>query len=314
MSKRAILFYCLLVFALSWTIQGFVISTYGNPENRLALPWLVIVMYTPALVTLGFAVFNRKARKYICWKPRWTLIPAIAVAVVVPILIAFATVATVEAYGWGRPEWFIFSPHNVVISGGPWLLGKGVQGWPKFVVNVLVTGGYFAALNALAAIGEELGWRGFLQGQLVERLGVTRGVVLLGLIWSAWHMPSLLAGYNYPEHPILGAFVLFPVQLVAGAFFLAWLTIQTGSFWAAAIAHGAVNSIEEGVTANLHMTAPHLYEDITRIAMTVIFGVLFWILLLRSAARQALMENGFNDDRNLASTGQPIVSGTSTST
>src|SRR5690606_23069025 len=123
------------------------------------------------------------------------------------------------------------------------------QPWPAFIANVALTGMWFALFNATVAVGEEFGWRGFLQGHLIARMGTTDGIVLLGFIWSMWHLPSLLAGYNFPEYPLLGATVLFPVQLIAASFFLGWLTLRAGSFWPAAIAHGATNSIQEGVTA-----------------------------------------------------------------
>jgi membrane protease YdiL (CAAX protease family) len=215
------------------------------------------------------------------------VLPLSTIACLVPTVIAFGTVAAVEIAGWGKAGWFAFSPGGAVISGGPWLLGRGTQAWPLLIANVALTGGYFGVINALPAIGEELGWRGFLQGPLIDRLGVTRGLVLLGLVWSLWHLPALLAGYNYPQHPVLGALVLFPLQLVAASFFLGWLTLRAGSFWPAAIAHGAVNSIEEGVTHNLNMVAPHIYEDLTRVALTIVFGVFFWWLLVNSHPARA---------------------------
>jgi uncharacterized protein len=280
-NRRRVLLFCVLVYVLSWSIQTGVILTYGNPEDPRALPWLAGVMFTPAVVTLGFAVFSHESRKMIKWRPAWSVLPLSIAGFVVPTLIAFGTVAAVQDAGWGKSGWFDFSTASVAISGGPWLLGRGTEGWSLFMANVLVTGGYFSALNALAAMGEELGWRGFLQGLLVEELGLTRGIVLLGLLWSFWHLPALLAGYNYPEHPVLGATVLFPVQLVAASFFLGWLTIRSGSFWPAAVAHGAANSIEEGVTQHLNMVVPHLYEDAIRVGLTVLVGLLFWWLVQR---------------------------------
>lgn len=279
MNWRPVLQFCIVVYVLSWSIQIGVVLAYGNPENPRALPWGIGVMFTPALATLGFALYSREARKLIKWRPSWSMLPLSLVGFVVPTVIAFGTVAVVEIAMWGKSNWFDFSAGAVAISGGPWLLGRGTQGWPIFVANVLVTGGYFAAFNALAAMGEELGWRGFLQGLLIDRLGETRGIVLLGFIWSFWHLPTLLAGYNYPEHPVLGAVVLFPAQLIAASFFLAWLTIRAGSFWPAAVAHGAVNSIQEGVTHHIDMAVPHIYEDVTRVALTILIGLFFWWLL-----------------------------------
>jgi membrane protease YdiL (CAAX protease family) len=279
LNRRLIVKFCVLVYALSWAIQIGVLIAYGNPEDPRAVPWLVVTMLTPALVTLGLAIFSREARGLIQWRPRWSLLPVAVIGFLVPTLIAFATVAIIAVGGWGAQSWFHFSAGGVAISGGPWILGRGTESWAMFIANVLLTGAWFSLFNALPAIGEELGWRGFLQGLLVKDFGLTRGIVFLGLLWSFWHLPALLAGYNFPEHPLLGALVLSPLELVATSFFLAWLMIRTGSFWAAAIAHGAGNSIEEGVTSHISMTAPHIYEDLTRLLLTVVVGLLFWWLL-----------------------------------
>ncbi|WP_421933243.1 CPBP family intramembrane glutamic endopeptidase [Phenylobacterium sp.] len=281
MSLRKLLAYLVLIFALSWSLQFAVIARVGDLESPDAAPWLLATMSVPALVTLAFVLLDKSLRPAFAWKPAWRMLPLMLVAVLIPTLIAFGVVAVVEATGWGASGWFDFGQSGVTISGGPWVLGKGAQAWPLFLANVAATGGAFAVMNGLVAMGEEAGWRGLLQGQLIDRLGTARGIVLLGLIWSFWHLPSLLAGYNFPQHPVLGALVIFPIELVAMSFFLGWLTLKSGSFWAAAVAHGAGNSIEEGVVSNLHLTVPQLYEDLLRMGFTVLFGLVFWALLRR---------------------------------
>jgi membrane protease YdiL (CAAX protease family) len=44
-------------------------------------------------------------------------------------------------------------------------------------------------LGLLIAFGEEYGWRGYLQGELV-RMGKTRGILLVGVIWGLWIGPD----------------------------------------------------------------------------------------------------------------------------
>lgn len=286
MNWRRLLQFCIPVYVLSWSLQIWIILAYGDPKDPRALPLGLVTMFTPALVTVGFALFSRETRALIMWRPSWHAVWPAVLAVVIPILIAFATVALVEVPGWGKSQWFDFSTAGVAISAGPWFLGAGTQGWPLFIANVLVTGTCFAALNALASAGEELGWRGLLQGILIEELGMTRGIALLGVIWSFWHLPLLLAGYNYPEHPVLGALIFFPVQLIAASFFFGWLTIRAGSFWPAALAHGAVNSIQEGISEQIGMAVPHIYEDLTRLVLTIAVGVIFWRLLQRQQEPQ----------------------------
>lgn len=286
MSKRLMLGYCVLAYVLGWGVQLAIVLAYDNPASAPA-HWLMLTMTTPAIATLLLAAFNPSVRSVIKWRPSPQILRFAVPAVLVPTLIGATVVTAAEVMGWGASGWFIFSLEGVEVSGGPWLLGLGSQGWLMFVANVLVTAVLFAAVSAFPAIGEELGWRGFLQGALVERYGITRGVILLGLIWSFFHLPVLLNGYNYPNNPILGSFVLFPLKLVAVSMFMAWLTIHSGSFWLAALAHGAGNSIEYGLVATLGLKVPQIYVDFLHLAATAVIGLIFWRLLLRGEAPAA---------------------------
>jgi uncharacterized protein len=283
MNRMALALYCLITCALSWAIQFAALAVAGDPESPQAGPWLAAAMLTPTLVALAFIALHRPARRGVMCRPRWRMLWLAPVAVAVPTLCAFATVAAAHLTGWGASGWFEFSAGGVTVSGGPWLLGRGAQDWAAFAANVALTGAAFALLNGVVAAGEEFGWRGFLQAPMIERFGMTRGVVIIGLVWAAWHLPAQLAGYNYPDYPLLGALVLSPLQHVAASFFLAWLTLRAGSFWPAAIAHGAGNSIQEGVVANIQLAGPRLAEDLTGLALEVAVGLVCWWAL--SAAR-----------------------------
>lgn len=275
---RVLMAYVLLAYAGGWALQFAALNATSNLEDPAATPFLLAAMAVPGLLAIAFAILHKPSRRVLAWKPRWAMLPMLVPAVAVPTLTAFAVMAILAALGLAHSGWFAFSSQGVAIAGGPWLLGQGLQAWPLFLANVAVTGLAYAAISAIPAVGEELGWRGYLLGPLVERLGTGRGIVLLGLIWSFWHLPGLLSGYNYPETPQLGAFVLFPLELIGVSFFLAWLTFSSGTFWPAALAHGAGNSIQEGVTANLKM-ASRLPEDLATMAVSVLVGLICWALL-----------------------------------
>ncbi|MEY4556718.1 MAG: hypothetical protein RL093_1837, partial [Pseudomonadota bacterium] len=66
------------------------------------------------------------------------------------------------------------------------------------------------------------------------------------------------------------------------SFFLAWLTIRAGSFWPAAIAHGAVNSVREGVISDVTLTVPPIHENMVLIALEIAVGLFCWAALRRS--------------------------------
>lgn len=282
MSTRVVVSFCILAYALGWGMQFAILTAYGNPASAPA-SGLLLTMTTPALATLLVAALIPSARNVIRWRPCRQILRLASLAVLVPTLIGLAVVATAEMTGWAASGWLLSSPNGIDVSGGPWLLGLGKQSWVSFAANVLVTATLFSVISAIPAIGEELGWRGLLQGLLIQRYGITRGVVMLGLIWSFWHFPMLASGYNYPDYPMLGCFVLFPLKLVAISMFMAWLTIRSGSFWLAALAHGAGNSIEYGLVSNLSVKLPQIYVDLLHIAVTAGVGLIFWRLLVRDA-------------------------------
>lgn len=277
--------YCLAVFALSWGLQIAAIWVTGDLASSAAEPWLLGTMFVPGVMALILIAVYKPARAYFLWRPHFRMLLLVPVAVLIPTLIAFGVTALMVLLNWGIPEWFAFSTAGVTVTGGPWLLGQGFQGWLLFASNVMVTGTAFALLNAIVAVGEELGWRGWLQGVLIARWGPIGGIAALGLLWSMWHLPGQLAGYNHPEYPLVGSFLLSPIELIATSFFLGWLTLRSKSFWLAAIAHGAGNSIQEGVTRNLQLSVPAYYEDLATIGLTVLIGLICLYLIHRQEAR-----------------------------
>lgn len=76
---------------------------------------------------------------------------------------------------------------------------------------------------------------------------------------------------------MFGAFVLFPLQMFGAVFFFDWLTIRARSFWPAALAHGAVNSIRQGVVGNLQ--GPVIYADVLNTALVFGLGLVCWVAL-----------------------------------
>jgi uncharacterized protein len=55
-------------------------------------------------------------------------------------------------------------------------------------------------VNAVPALAEEWGWRGWLLPALLP-LGRWPAILLTGVVWGLWHAPIVLLGYNYPLHP-----------------------------------------------------------------------------------------------------------------
>jgi len=105
-------------------------------------------------------------------------------------------------------------------------------------VGILLLG---SVLSAVICFGEEYGWRGYLQSELFK-LGRVRGVLLLGVIWGAWHWPAILMGYNYPGYPLLGL-VLMVLDCTASGVVYSYAVLKSGSVLLAAFLHAVNNMV-----------------------------------------------------------------------
>jgi uncharacterized protein len=108
--------------------------------------------------------------------------------------------------------------------------------------------GYFLLLgtigmvsSCLSALGEELGWRGFLVPQLAKVMPFRGVAVTSGIIWALWHYPLILfANYNGagPRWYSLGCFT---VMVLGIAFLFAWMRLKSGSVWPCMLLHASHN-------------------------------------------------------------------------
>jgi len=103
-------------------------------------------------------------------------------------------------------------------------------------LNAVIIG---PVLGLIITFGEEYGWRGYLQSELVH-LGRIRGVGLLGIIWGVWHWPIIWLGYNYPGQPVLGSLLMTAYTLVL-SYFLAYAVFKSKGVWTAAYLHALNN-------------------------------------------------------------------------
>src|SRR5215217_784721 len=204
----------LLAVAMAASIRLFSITS-GSLSTAL-------YMVTPALTALiMMLVVTRDGFSKEGWK---TLglhrlgIKAWWIAIVAPALVGVVATAIV----WATPLAAFVVPNDA-----------GIQILNFFIQLVIIT--------LTLSLGEELGWRGYLLPQLLS-VGRTRALVLVGLIWAAWHMPLIfLTPLYHAGGNRLIVLPLFVGTIVAGSFFVGYLRIWTGSVWPASIAHSSHN-------------------------------------------------------------------------
>ena len=138
------------------------------------------------------------------------------------------------------------------------------------------------------ALGEEIGWRGFLVPELSKVVHFPMVGLVSGLMWAVYHYPVLLfADYN-AGGPAWYSLVCFTLMVVADSYILAWLTLRSNSLWPAAILHASHNLFVQSIFTPLTSdTGPTKFIiDEFGIGMVVTIGVAAAIVCLsvRSAA------------------------------
>ena len=147
-----------------------------------------------------------------------------------------------------------------------------------------------APFNMLFALGEEIGWRGFLYPELSARFGKGKACMMTGIIWGLWHTPVNMMGYNYglgyPGYPLTGIAAMCISCIALGAW-CSYLAERTGSIWAPALFHGAVNAAGGLGLVFMKPGLPYLLgPGITGIIPSVITGLFLLPFISRKKGEQ----------------------------
>lgn len=122
--------------------------------------------------------------------------------------------------------------------------------WDRLELTTLLL---LLAINLpLGPLGEELGWRGFLQPRLDNRLGAARSALVVGGIWALWHLP--LWTIDSPQSHI--PYLLFATHVCCYSFISSALVrAARGSLIPAVLVHLLVNVVI-GAAAVIELADP----------------------------------------------------------
>ena len=248
-NKKQVLKYLAWTFGLAYAVQFATADLY---RTNLPVAQLVLaaMMFAPALGVL-LAGGNLKQMG---WKPQFKKnLRPILIAWLSPMVM---TIAGAALYFLVFPSHFDLSGVYLVSAVGPEALeqleAQGVS-YPLYVLIAVVSAlTYGPMINTFAALGEEIGWRGFLYPQLKARFGRRGGWLLGGAIWGAWHWPLIwLIGYEYGAatgnaagyfgFPVTGM-LLFCIIAIGLGILHDGLYEKSGSIWVPSLFHGAFNA------------------------------------------------------------------------
>lgn len=134
----------------------------------------------------------------------------------------------------------------LIVMGIGWLFSFNVFGWSKAAVKqaggaeldvfknlALYTWPKVLLIGFLFALGEEIGWRGYLLNKFQDfQIGFWGRALAVGLIWGAWHIPTYLK-MGAPELKMS----LFMVNVLLVSVVLTWLYELSSSIWPCVIVH-----------------------------------------------------------------------------
>lgn len=203
-------------------------------------------------------------------------------------MLLFSAVIPATAIFLGAVIFYLVFPNDLDFSGT-----YITQNYAKFgaptdislsVGSMLLMGLIILIISAVAipiwfiALGEDIGWQGYLLPLLCKKLPVQGAVLLNGTLWGMGHAPLIYFGLNYGTDyagaPFAGIFMMILVCIVLGIW-LSYVTLKTENCMYAAIIHGSVDVIgETAIFVSLSTQSPLLGPNPTGvIGLSVLFLV-----------------------------------------
>ena len=251
---RAIALFLLITMILSAVFQGLMI--YQGQMTRMLV---TATMWSPGVAAiLTCLILNRKVSSLPWgwgeWRWNWY-------AWALPIAYGLAMYLPVWLFGLGGTsfgnEETLAKWSSEIVSGD----GTSFLAIAFFIVILGTIGVIGSAANAL---GEEIGWRGFMIWEFRKVMPFWLVGLGSGLIWGLWHWPGILfADYNAGEGNLVVQMLLFTTGIAAQGIIYAYFVFKSKSLWPAVILHASHNLFLQSIYTPLTQRGEntHFYID-----------------------------------------------------
>lgn len=123
---------------------------------------------------------------------------------------------------------------DFMLTGNQQILSIPVAHWerlPLIIFNFFI--GY------IVVFGEEYGWRYFLQPICIQKFGTRKGIFIVGIIWSIFHIVWDIIALQQPLYSIFFRFVV----CISLSFCWGWIYFKTQNIWCIAAIHHLNNAM-----------------------------------------------------------------------
>jgi membrane protease YdiL (CAAX protease family) len=158
--------------------------------------------------------------------------------------------------GW---RWYLAAIAVVVIGTLGQITILRLFGRPFDLTAFLAQLGLLLPSFVIGPLSEELGWAGYAQDRLQTRWSPRRSAILLGVIWSFWHLPLFFIP-GMLNHDMAWPFAAFLLGKTSLRVVYGWLHNNTGgSIWTAIFFHWLHTWAETVVIAGAVLTTLHFW-------------------------------------------------------
>jgi membrane protease YdiL (CAAX protease family) len=215
--RHPIIAFFVLAYALAWIIESPLVFLTDSVSDTQGLVIVILASNVPSAVAIVLTaiVFGRGAlRKLLGRLLIWRVNPLWYLGVVLgPVALVAGMVGL-----------------NTLLGGPALSLGMPLVSVAIFFAFSIFPG---------SALGEEIGWRGYVLPRLQSRMSALSAALLIAPIWGLWHLPLWLDGA--PGHTPL-IYVGFVLSVFALSILLTWVYNSTGgSLLLVVLAHATFN-------------------------------------------------------------------------
>ena len=201
--RHPIITFFVLTYVLTWAIESPLVSITDSLSDTQGLVLVILASNVPSVmaIVLTAMVFGRGALRkllgrLLIWRvnPLWYL-----VVVLVPVALTAGVL-----------------PLNALLGGPALSLGMPLVGAAVFLAFSIFPG---------SALGEEIGWRGYVLPRLQTRMSALSASLFLAPIWALWHLPLWLTGdpVKTPTFYVPFFLAVFPLSIL-----VTWVYNSTG--------------------------------------------------------------------------------------
>jgi uncharacterized protein len=217
--RHPLITFFVLAYALSWLIESPLVFlrdtvTAGDPPGLFLVilasnvPSVLAIVLTATV--LGRGSLRKLLGRLLIWRvnPLWYLMVVLG-----PVVLVGGVVGL-----------------NALMGGPALSLGVPLLGAAIFLAFSIFPG---------SALGEEIGWRGYVLPRLQTRMSALSASLILAPIWGLWHLPLWLTGKPTSTPTFYAAFF---ASVIAFSVILTWVYNSTrGSLLMVVLLHATAN-------------------------------------------------------------------------